>query len=90
MKSTLQSQKNELQKFKINKFNIPLEDKVQIIMKITQMLLSNLSKSHTGMPKTDSVMMKKIKSSIRMYKNSNEAKPKYEKFLDNNKSNQAK
>ena len=37
------------------------------------------------MPKTDSVMMKKIKSSIRVYKTSNETNPEYKKFLDKGK-----
>ena len=48
------------------------------------MLLSNLLKSFTGLPKNKSAMLKKIGSIIRMYANSNEISADYKQTLDRN------
>ena len=61
---------------------IDMEDKTNITLKITGMLLSNLAKPYTGLPKNKSSMLKKIGSIIRMYANSNEISDEYKEILD--------
>ena len=67
------------------KIILPTKDKVEITIKLTRMLLSNLSKSLTGLPKNKGAMLKKIGSIIRMYATSNEINSDYKQTLDRNK-----
>ena len=54
------------------KIELSHEDKVEITIKITAMLLSNLSKPSTGLPKSKNALMKKIGSVIKKCKGPSE------------------
>ena len=70
---------------KIRIIELSHEDKLEITIKITAMLLSNLSKSITGLPKNKSALLKKIGSVIKKYANSDEISFDYKQTLDRNK-----
>ena len=81
------SYKTEMKGTKVEdkKIFLPILDRVEITMNVTKMLLSNLQKSFTGLPKNKNAMLKKISSIIRMYASSNEINADYKQTLDRNK-----
>ena len=76
--STIYERSNSNQKFDATK----IEDKAEILLKMTQMLLSDLSHFSTGLPKTKSALLNKTKSILRMYVNSKEIHIEHKMFLD--------
>ena len=61
------------------------DDKLELTLAIAKMLLSNLSKPSSGLPKNKCSMLKKIGSIIRMYSNKLETNSAHTNFLNRNK-----
>ena len=67
------------------KTDLPLEHKIEITLEITKMLLTNLLKSYSGLPKSKISMLKKIGAIVRMYGTREGIDVNYKQTLDQNK-----